>query len=220
MIFHNISFVMRSVFLYNMYSIHISMKIIKYIITISLFFSIAAYAGDTPDSFLKKSVREVALFISENKETLENDENFLQAKVDELIVPKLDIQLMSKIVLGKKIWLSINSYQKNKFVLAFRGLMVKTYMKSFTAFDGEKIKFIPYIEGKRPDIAKVKSIYLLSEGQIAVNYRLKLNKSNEWKVFDISIDGISLLRNYRSDFQNHVDVHGITSLIDSLEEKG
>ena len=98
--------------------------------------------------------------------------------------------------------------------------MVKTYMKSFTAFDGEKIKFIPYIEGKRPDIAKVKSIYLLSEGQIAVNYRLKLNKSNEWKVFDISIDGISLLRNYRSDFQNHVDIHGITSLIDSLEEKG
>ena len=70
------------------------------------------------------------------------------------------------------------------------------------------------------DIAKVKSIYLLSEGQIAVNYRLKLNKSNEWKVFDISIDGISLLRNYRSDFQNHVEVHGITSLIDSLEEKG
>ena len=211
---------MYLIILYNMYSIHISMKIIKYIITISLFFSIAAYAGDTPDFFLKQSVREVALFISENKETLENDESFLQAKVDELIVPKLDIQLMSKIVLGKKIWLSINSYQKNKFVLAFRGLMVKTYMKSFTAFDGEKIKFIPYIEGKRPDIAKVKSIYLLSEGQIAVNYRLKLNKSNEWKVFDISIDGISLLRNYRSDFQNHVDVHGITSLIDSLEEKG
>ena len=211
---------MYLIILYNMYSIHISMKIIKYIITISLFFSIAAYAGDTPDFFLKKSVREVALFISENKETLENDENFLQAKVDELIIPKLDIQLMSKIVLGKKIWLSINSYQKNKFVLAFRGLMVKTYMKSFTAFDGEKIKFIPYIEGKRPDIAKVKSIYLLSEGQIAVNYSLTLNKSNEWKVFDISIDGISLLRNYRSDFQNHVDVHGITSLIDSLEEKG
>ena len=211
---------MYSIILYNTYSIHISMKIIKYIITISLFFSIAAYAGDTPDFFLKQSVREVALFISENKETLENDESFLQAKVDELIVPKLDIQLMSKIVLGKKIWLSINSYQKNKFVLAFRGLMVKTYMKSFTAFDGEKIKFIPYIKGKRPDIAKVKSIYVLSEGQIAVNYRLKLNKSNEWKVFDISIDGISLLRNYRSDFQNHVDVHGITSLIDSLEEKG
>ena len=195
------------------------MKIIKYIITIFLFFSITAYAGDSPDLFLKKSVREVAQFISENKETLENDEGFLKAKVDELIIPKLDIELMSKIVLGKKIWLSINSYQREKFILAFRGLMVKTYMKSLTAFNGEKIKFIPYIEGKRPDIAKVKSIYLLPEGEIAVNYRLKLDKVNEWRVFDISIDGISLLRNYRSDFQNHVEAHGINALIDNLESK-
>mgnify|MGYP006176098449 FL=1 len=219
MIFHNISFVMRSVFLYNMYSIHISMKIIKYIITIFLFFSITAYAEDSPDLFLKKSVREVAQFISENKETLENDESFLQAKVDELIIPKLDIQLMSKIVLGKKIWLSINSYQKDKFILAFRGLMVRTYMKSLTAFDGEKIKFEPYTKGKRPDVAQVKSSYLLSEGSISVNYRLKMNKLNEWKVFDISIDGISLLRNYRSDFQNHIEINGINSLISDLEDK-
>ena len=195
------------------------MKIIKYIITIFLFFPITTYAGDSPDLFLKKSVREVAQFISENKETLENDESFLKAKVDELIIPKLDIELMSKIVLGKKIWLSINSYQREKFILAFRGLMVKTYMKSLTAFNGEKIKFIPHVEGKRPDIAKVKSVYLLPEGEIAVNYRLKLDKVSEWRVFDISIDGISLLRNYRSDFQNHVEVHGINALIDNLESK-
>ena len=195
------------------------MKIIKYIITIFLFFSITAYAGDPPDLFLKKSVREVAQFISENKEILENDESFLKIKVDELIIPKLDITLMSKIVLGKKIWLSINSSQRDKFILAFRGLMVKTYMKSLTAFNGEKIKFIPYVEGKRPNIAKVKSVYLLPEGEIAVNYRLKLNKGSEWKVFDISIDGISLLRNYRSDFQNHVEAHGINALIDDLESK-
>ena len=126
---------------------------------------------------------------------------------------------MSKIVLGKKIWLSINSQQREKFILTFRGLMVKTYMKSLTAFNGEKIKFIPYIAGKRPDVAKVKSVYLLPEGEIAVNYRLKLSKANEWKVFDISIDGISLLKNYRSDFQNHVEVHGINALIDDLESK-
>ena len=195
------------------------MKIIKYIITIFLFFSITAYAGDSPDLFLKKSVREVAQFIAENKETLENDESFLKTKVDELIIPKLDITLMSKIVLGKKIWLSINSQQREKFILTFRGLMVKTYMKSLTAFNGEKIKFIPYIAGKRPDVAKVKSVYLLPEGEIAVNYRLKLSKANEWKVFDISIDGISLLKNYRSDFQNHVEVHGINVLIDDLESK-
>ncbi len=65
----------------------------------------------------------------------------------------------------------------------------------------------------------VESNYLLSEGEIAVNYRLKLNDNQKWKVFDISIDGISLLKNYRTDFKLHVKKDGILSLIANLENK-
>ena len=90
------------------------MKIIKYIITFFLFFSMQIYAADRPDVFLKESVKEVSQFISENKELLENDKKFLQIKVDQLITPKLDILLMSKIVLGKKNWLSMDDYQRKK----------------------------------------------------------------------------------------------------------
>ena len=126
---------------------------------------------------------------------------------------------MSKIVLGKKNWLSLNKHQRDRFGLAFRGLMVRTYMKSLTAFDGEKIFFLPYAKGKRPDVARVQSKYLLSEGEISVNYSLKLNKDDQWKVYDINIDGISLLKNYRADFRNHIEQQGIVSLINVLEEK-
>lgn len=195
------------------------MKIIKYIITFFLFFSTVINAAQEPDIFLKDSVSEVSQFISDNKEMLDNNEGFLQAKVDELITPKLNILLMSKIVLGKENWLSMNSHQRDKFVLAFKGLMVRTYMKSLTAFDGEKILFLPYVEGKRPGIAKVQSTYILAEGEISVNYSLKLNKSNKWKVYDITIDGISLVKNYRADFRNHVEQKGISSLISVLEDK-
>ena len=195
------------------------MNIIKYIITFFLFLSTLIYAAERPDVFLKESVKEVSQFISENKGELENNKKFLQIKVDELITPKLDILLMSKIVLGKKNWLSMNDYQRKKFVLAFRGLMVRTYMKSLTAFDGEKIAFLPYFKGKRTGVAKVQSTYLLPEGEISVNYNLKLNKTDQWKVYDITIDGISLVKNYRADFRNHIDQNGIKSLISSLEEK-
>ena len=194
------------------------MKIIKYIITFFLFFSSAIYAYEAPDVFLKNSVVEVSAFITQNKEMLDNNEEFLRSKVDQLIIPKLDIELMSKIVLGKKNWISMSVPQRKRFQLAFRGLMVRTYMKSLTAFDGEKIEFLPYVPGKRKDVAKVKSNYLLSEGQIAVNYRLKLN-DQKWKVFDISIDGISLLKNYRTDFKLHIKKDGILSLIANLENK-
>jgi len=195
------------------------MKILKYIIAIFILFSTYSFASDSPDVFLKNSVKEISEFISENKDTLDSDEDYLRTKVDELVIPKLDIKLMSKIVLGKKNWTSMNPILRMKFQQVFRSLMVKTYMKSLTSFDGEKIKFLPYKKGKRPDVARVKSVYLLNEGELSVNYSLKLNKSAEWKVYDINIDGISLIKNYRSDFKSHIERDGINSLIEELEAK-
>lgn len=193
------------------------MKILKYIITIFILFSSSVFANGDPDTFLKDSVKEISAFISENKESLDSDENFLRSKVDELVIPKLDIELMSKIVLGKKNWTSMSIPERKEFQLAFRGLMVRTYMKSLTSFDGEKIKFLPYKKGKRNDVARVKSVYLLKEGELHVNYSLKMNQSDGWKVYDINIDGISLLRNYRSDFKSHIEREGIRSLINELQ---
>ena len=195
------------------------MKILKYIIAIFILFSSYSFASDGPDVFLKNSVEEISEFISENKDSLDSDENYLRAKVDELVIPKLDIELMSKIVLGKKNWTSMSPVLRMRFQQVFRSLMVKTYMKSLTSFDGEKIKFLPYKKGKRPDVARVKSVYLLNEGELSVNYSLKLNKSAEWKVYDINIDGISLIKNYRSDFKSHIERDGIESLIEELEAK-
>ena len=193
------------------------MKILKYIITIFILFSSSVFANGDPDTFLKDSVKEISAFISENKESLDSDENFLRSKVDELVIPKLDIELMSKIVLGKKNWTSMSIPERKEFQLAFRGLMVRTYMKSLTSFDGEKIEFLPYKKGKRNDVARVKSVYLLKEGELHVNYSLKMNQSGSWKVYDINIDGISLLRNYRSDFKSHIEREGIRSLINELQ---
>ena len=195
------------------------MKILKYIIAIFILFSSYSFASDSPDVFLKNSVKEISEFISENKASLDSDENYLRTKVDELVIPKLDIELMSKIVLGKKNWTSMSPVLRMRFQQVFRSLMVKTYMKSLTSFDGEKIKFLPYKKGKRPDVARVKSVYLLNEGELSVNYSLKLNKSAEWKVYDINIDGISLIRNYRSDFKSNIERDGIDSLIEELEAK-
>jgi phospholipid transport system substrate-binding protein len=59
---------------------------------------------------------------------------------------------------------------------------------------------------------------LLSEGELPVNYRLKLNDA-KWRVFDIIIDGVSLLKNYRSDFRDHIERDGIDSLISELKAK-
>ena len=192
------------------------MKRFAHIIILFFLLSPALLAKESANTFVIKTVEEISAFITENKAMLENDEEYLRAKVDELVIPKLNISLMSKIVLGRDNWISSNDYQKREFQKAFRSLMVRTYMKSLTTFDGEKMKFMPFKAGKRPDIARVNSVYLLSEGELPVSYRLKFVESNGWKVFDIIIDGISLLKNYRTDFQEHIQNNGINSLIAEL----
>ena len=176
-----------------------------------------AFSSDTPDGFLKDSVEEISLLLSKYKDRFETDEEFLRDKMNSSVMPKLDIKLMSKIILGKKIWTEMSESQKDDFVEAFQYRMTSTYMKSITAFDGEKVVFLPYEPGKRENIAYVKSKYLIPGGDIAVDYRL-IKKSEEWKVYDIIFDGISLMKNYRADFREHVSQNGIESLITSLRE--
>ena len=176
-----------------------------------------AFSSDTPDGFLKDSVQEISLLVTKYKDRFETDEEFLRDKMNSSVMPKLDIKLMSKIILGKKIWTEMSESQKDNFVEAFQYRMTSTYMKSITAFDGEKVVFLPYEPGKRENIAYVKSKYLIPGGDIAVDYRL-IKKSEEWKVYDIIFDGISLMNNYRADFREHVSQNGIESLITSLRE--
>ena len=176
-----------------------------------------AFSSDTPDGFLKDSVQEISALVSKYKDRFETDEEFLRDKMNSSVMPKLDIKLMSKIILGKKIWTEMSESQKDDFVVAFQYRMTSTYMKSITAFDGEKVVFLPYEPGERENIAYVKSKYLIPGGDIAVDYRL-IKKSEEWKVYDIIFDGISLMKNYRADFREHVSQNGIESLITSLRE--
>ena len=116
------------------------MKRFAYIITLFFLLSPALLATESANTFIIKTVEEISAFITENKAMLENDEAYLRTKVDELVIPKLNISLMSKIVLGRDNWTSSNDYQKREFQKAFRSLMVRTYMKSLITFDGEKMK--------------------------------------------------------------------------------
>ena len=175
-----------------------------------------AFSSETPDGFLKDSVEEISELVSKYKDKFESDEDFLRSKMNSEIMPKLDIELMSKIILGKKIWTTLTENQKENFVESFKYRMTSTYMKSITAFDGEKVVFLPFNPGPKKNLAYVKSKYLIPGGDIAVDYRL-IKKANGWKVYDIIFDGISLMKNYRADFREHVKDKGIDSLITSLK---
>lgn len=126
---------------------------------------------------------------------------------------------MSKLALGKN-WRKANEDQQDRFVDAFKTMLIRTYSKSLTEYAGQEIKFLPYRqpeEGKRT--VKVQTVISQDSGpEIPIDYSLRI-KDDIWKVYDIKIDGISLVTNYRNTFAADINRVGIEGLIEQLLAK-
>ncbi|VAW56475.1 Uncharacterized ABC transporter, auxiliary component YrbC [hydrothermal vent metagenome] len=172
-----------------------------------------------PDQLIKQTSDEVLSTLSANKEKFKAQPDEIYKLVNKIILPHLDFKAMSKLALGKN-WRKANKGQKYKFLEAFKVMLIRTYSKSLTEYSGQKIKYPKYrppAEGKRT--TKVKTIIDQGSGpEIPITYSLVLKKG-AWKVYDIKIDGISLVTNYRNTFASDIRRIGINGLIKQLEAK-
>ena len=179
--------------------------------------SLAATVG--PDQLIKETSEKVLGALEENSEKYKEQPDEIYALVNDIILPHLDFRAMSKLSLGKN-WRKANDDQQTRFTEAFKTMLIRTYSKSLTEYAGEKIKFLPYrppAEGKRT--VKVKTVINLSNGpEVPIDYSLRI-KNDIWKVYDIKIDGISLVTNYRNSFASDINRVGIEGLIEKLLAK-
>ncbi|NOZ53571.1 MAG: ABC transporter substrate-binding protein [Gammaproteobacteria bacterium] len=140
--------------------------------------------------------------------------------VDEIVLPHFDFKYMSGIVLGKN-WRKANKDQKQRFTKQFRSLLVRTYSKALQDNVDQAIEILP-LRGK-PD-GKDLTVRTEVEQQagfpIPIDYKMHF-KNDEWKVYDIVIDSISLVINYRSSFNKEIKTspNGIDGLIARLEKR-
>ena len=147
--------------------------------------------------------------------------NFTKATalVDQIINPHVDFDRVSIMVLGKH-WRTATPAQKEQFKQQFRLLLVRTYTTAFTEYANWKIRYLPLESEGSDKRTLVKTEILPSGGEpVAVNYRM-VNEGTEWKVYDILIEGISLLQNYRSSFNDEIEQSGsLDQLIAHLTER-
>ncbi len=173
-----------------------------------------------PQVTVEMAVNNVMTVLKTDKQRLVDDPNFLNTKVEELVLPYMDFVAMSKLVLGKH-WRNADKTQRNAFVEQFRQLLVRTYSKSLSGYTDETVAFLPFKAGKTPEKrATVKSEIRRSNGpSIPINYKLRFKESDGWKVYDINVEGISLVTNYRSSFSREVSSKGLNKLISSLQSR-
>ena len=139
--------------------------------------------------------------------------------VEEVINPHVDFNRISALVLGK-LWKKATREEKLRFKKEFQTLLVRTYSRAFVEFKDWSVRFLPY-KLKAGDKKVIVKTQILQPGiqPLAVNYRMVLTKG-EWKVYDIMIEGVSLVTNYRTSIKNEVKKLGsLSAVIDNLAKK-
>ena len=198
----------------------------KVVINKALFFSLVLFSlnaqATTPDpgQVVQDTVGGVLDRLAQEKEQIDAHPERIYELIQELVIPHFDFISMSKWVLGKSNWRDASEDQRNTFVDQFRTLLVRTYAKALLEYSQEKVKVNEVMENPKSNLVTVKTEVKQPGGEsgIPINYRMHIS-GGEWKVVDVAVDGISLVRSYRGSFASEIKANGLDSLLAKLVEK-
>jgi phospholipid transport system substrate-binding protein len=180
-------------------------------------FGAAAYA-ETPDALVKRTAEDVLSVVKTDKDIQAGDQEKLFALAEEKIVPNFNFDKVSRLVLGKN-WTKATPEQKTAFQGEFKTLLIRTYATALSKYKNQTIEYPPLKMADGAKSAQVKTNIIQQGGQpIAVNYTLE-KQADTWKVYDIVIEGVSLVTNYRGQFAQEIRQNGLDSLIKKLADK-
>ena len=179
--------------------------------------SSASIAVDGPLELVHKTADDV-LTVLKADDSIQQDKEKIYKLAEEKILPNFDLDRISMLVLGKT-WRKINEDQQQQFKSEFKTMLLRTYAVALGKYKDQEINFKPMRMEPTDKQATVKTQIIQDGAQpISVDYTLA-KKDDEWKVFDIVIEGVSLVTNYRSQFASEIKNNGIDSLITKLAEK-
>lgn len=171
-----------------------------------------------PEKLIKQTADQVLAEIKSNSAKYKEDPAQLYAMVDEVVLPHFDFSAMTDLALGKY-ENKIDASQKPLITSEFRTLLVRTYGKALLEYNDQVIVYKP-MEGSVDDGDVLVRTEIEQPGgfPIPLNYRLKLGDKG-WKVYDITVDDISLVTNYRSSFSRQIRKKGVDGLIELLKSR-
>jgi phospholipid transport system substrate-binding protein len=177
-------------------------------------------AAQTPHEIVEETSQQVLEIIDERGRELEQDPEARNRLVDEIIGPVVDFEVFSQLVLGTH-WRTATPEQRERFMAAFQDMLVRTYTKSLSDFAGTQVTVLPPRGEQREEYRTVYTEIRTGRNQppLSVAYSFRLD-DGQWRAYDLTIDGLSLVKNFRSSFDNEIERHGLNALITRLERGG
>ena len=174
-----------------------------------------------PDQLVQKITEEVLTAIKSDKQLAAGDKQKAMRLAEEKVLPYVDFEEATRLAVGRA-WAQANPQQKKQLVSEFRNMLVRTYSNAIEGYQGQSLKVLPSRGGKQQDAqgeATVRAQFVRSGGK-PLPLEFQMRKTGEgWKVYDIAVEGISLVLTYRSEFDAVVKQEGIEGLIKRLTQK-
>jgi phospholipid transport system substrate-binding protein len=172
-----------------------------------------------PQALVKNASDSMLQALKDNKAALEEDPTKIHGLIQDILMPIFDFNAMSKLALGKN-WRQANEMQREEFIQEFRLLLVRTYSTAMLEYTDEEIKLLPFEGDLSSRKARIAMEVIQASGpSIPMDLSMYQNKAGEWKVYDVKIDGISLVTNYRSTFNDQIRDEGMDKMIESLASR-
>ena len=188
-------------------------------LVLSLFFAIPAHAQElTPDELVRKVTADVLDSIKADKQLQAGDRKKALLLAEQKILPHVDFREAALLAMGKS-WYTATPAQQTQVVNEFRSMLVRIYSNAIDVYRGQTLKVLPLRMAPGATDITVRNQYI-SQGRPPVPVEYSMKKTPEgWKIYDIAIEGVSLVLTYRAEFDNITRTSGVDGLIKRLQQK-
>lgn len=179
---------------------------------------INAYAQEAADEVIRKNVNDVLAALKSDKDLQSGDLKKIEKLAEDKILPHFNFPHMTQLAVGRN-WKDASDAQKTSLTDQFRTLLLRTYSSTLSQYRNQTIDVKPLKAAAADAEVVVKTAVIQSGGQpIPIDYSMEKTPSG-WKVYDVLIDGVSLVTNYRSSFNTEIKANGVDGLIKSLTDR-
>ncbi len=190
------------------------------------FLSLAMLAGAQgfadeigPRELIEDSAQKLLQSLDANRAEYRKDPTKVRKLVDEFLLPRFDTEYSAQMVLGRH-WRTATPEQRQRFIDAFYQSLLENYSAALAEFTADRMVVLPLRAEATADKATVRTEVKRDDGtRVPVNYRLRKTRKG-WKAWDLTIEGISYVKNFRNQFGAEIDQKGLDAVIKRLETEG
>lgn len=181
-------------------------------------FATAAFAQEAPDALVKKGIDEVLAAIKADKELQSGNLDKVMKLAEEKVLPNFDFQRMTRLAVGRS-WQQASEPQREALAREFKNMIVRTYASSLSQYRNQtvEVKPVKMAAGDKETVVRTE-VKQPGGPPIPIDYSME-KTAQGWKVFDVVVDGVSLVTTYRGSFSDIVQKSGVDGLVKALQER-